>query len=68
MNDLFPIPETPLPPLEAARRRMAQLTEAYLEADANEDNTGEPVPKELIRELNAARSEVARLEQEAMRK
>jgi len=33
MNDLFPIPETPLPPLEAARQRLAKAVEAEREAE-----------------------------------
>jgi len=45
--NLFDIPETPLPPLEAARKRLAKAIEAEREAeqaDRNRDNGPEPCP------------------------
>ncbi len=45
--NLFDIPETPLPPLEAARKRLAKAIEAEREAeeaDRNRNNGPEPCP------------------------
>lgn len=61
MSDLFELPESPLPPLEAARRRLAKAVLAYGDAPSDE--------KELLRdELISAEFAVEKLEQEALRK
>ena len=41
MNELFPIPESPLPPLEAARRKLALAIEAEKEAKRELDEADE---------------------------
>ena len=43
-DDLFFVPETPLPPLEAARQRLAKAIESEREAEQVFDNQG---PKAL---------------------
>lgn len=61
MSDLFEVPESPLPPLEAARRRLARAMDAWHDADA--------ACQENVRcEVDYALKLVRELEQEAMRK
>lgn len=60
MSDLFDLPESPLPPLEAARRRLDKLMD---------DLVGAPPPTQnKKREILKLMADVRRLEQEALRK
>ena len=69
-DDLFFVPETPLPPLEAARQRLAKAIESEREAEQVFDNQG---PKalpllEYARETRRITAKVVEaLEREAMR-
>lgn len=63
MSDLFPIPETPLPPLEAARRRLTKLV-----ADYERCKFAPGIFGPSRSDIDAATLEVQRLEQEALRK
>ena len=69
-DDLFFVPETPLPPLEAARQRLAKAIESEREAEQVFDNQG---PKALpalfyARETRRITAKVVEaLEREAMR-
>jgi hypothetical protein len=69
-DDLFPIPETPLPPLEAARQRLAKAIEHEREAEQIFENQG----PEALPGLEYAREQrrlsalvVGALEREAMK-
>lgn len=63
MSDLFELPESPLPPLEAARRRLAKLEADY---ERCKHAVGELGPTRW--DVICAKNEVERLEQEALRK
>lgn len=62
-DDLFPDVQSPIPPLEAARRRLAAALAAELEA-----GEGNPPDGVVTSERRMAETEVAMLEREAMRK
>ena len=70
-SDLFHVPETPVPPLEAARQRLAKAVEAEREAEQVYDNQG---PKalpllEYARETRIVLAQVVEAwEREAMRR
>ena len=75
MNELFPIPESPVPPLEAARRKLALAIEAEAKAtkeyeEADEYGMSRQEYQELEDDADLAESErihaeaeLARLEQ-----
>lgn len=64
MSDLFELPESPLPPLEAARRELA----AYEKEMDDARKVWGLTPIQMVYNWEALRAKVGRLEQEAMRK
>lgn len=64
MSDLFDLPESPLPPLEAARRKMETAWNDYMNIDSLTDEEIET----LRWKYQMAASEVRKLEAEALRK
>lgn len=56
-DDLFPVPHSTLPPLEAARRRLKDAEEAFAKADA--DETGR-----LKRDVKDATAALMKLERD----
>ena len=69
-GDLFHVPETPVPPLEAARQRLAKAVEAEREADQIFENQGPDAMPALFyaRETRRITERVVEaLEREAMR-
>ena len=69
-EDLFFVPETPLPPLEAARQRLAKAIESEREAEQVFDNQGPEALPALFyaRETRRITAKVVEaLEREAMR-
>lgn len=64
MNDdtLFPIPESPISPLDAARVRLGLAEDEYRRHELAEDEYGDPMPGEVAREYRLAKQEVAQLE------
>jgi hypothetical protein len=61
-DDLFTLPEQPLDPLAEARRRFAAAEAEYRNCRDNEDEHGEPVPGEVVREYRQAASQLQRAE------
>ena len=70
MDELFQTPPTPIPPLEAARRRLARAIEREHEAEGLLESHG-PEAQPAVDYSRAARgiaeAEVARLEKEALK-
>ena len=70
-GDLFHVPETPVPPLEAARQRLAKAVEAEREADQIFEEQGSEALPALFyaRETRRITARVVEaLEREAMRR
>jgi hypothetical protein len=64
-NTLFPLPDSPPPALASLRAEYAEAQAEWQAADEHEDESGEAVPRELVRRLHRAecclRAEEARL-------
>ena len=67
MDDLFPVPSSPLPPLAAARQRYLAACEAYDMADFNVDENGDPIPAAIVAEKKEAKRFLEYMEKCEMR-
>jgi hypothetical protein len=53
---LFPLPASPPPALARLRAEYAEAVAAWRAADEHEDESGEAVPRDVIRRRNQARA------------